>query len=367
MMKKITGVLLYISALLVCVSCQKKDCEYFNGEIVLVGNTGKKPLKVSLEKLTLDGLNFGEMAVHDSLMFFLNTKLSDRFFNVFNVDSGEELGTFCNKGGGPEEVFCLGKILQFFEESDGLKTLLFAPNEQKLLVWNITHSIEENNTVIDKVVPYRWRQENGGENYNEIYLLNDSTLLAKVDPFVKKNGKHTLPHYQKRTFYTDQLLQSYSIFKLPIHNEDSSVMPEFFFNSNDALKPDGTKVVQAMVHLPQLNILDLETGKVTGYRLEDGEDFSVFQKNEDLKNHYIRVQADDQYIYAVYFGKKAWAYHEIPYVDMIHVFSWDGKLIQRIKTDLDIDKIALDRVRNRLYVARPKSDDVYYLDLNGIL
>lgn len=50
-----------------------------------------------------------------------------------------------------------------------------------------------------------------------------------------------------------------------------------FFYSNDAIKPDGTKVVQAMVHLAQLNILDLETGHVSGYRLEGEPDFSVLK------------------------------------------------------------------------------------------
>ena len=35
-------------------------------------------------------------------------------------------------------------------------------------------------------------------------------------------------------------------------------------------------------------------------------------------------------------------------------------------TDYDIDKMFLDTVRNRLYVTRPKSDDVYYLDLDEV-
>ena len=43
-----------------------------------------------------------------------------------------------------------------------------------------------------------------------------------------------------------------------------------------------------------------------------------------------------------------------------------GKLIQKLETDYDIDKMFLDTVRNRLYVTRPKSDDVYYLDLDEV-
>ena len=50
----------------------------------------------------------------------------------------------------------------------------------------------------------------------------------------------------------------------------------------------------------------------------------------------------------------------------IHVFDWYGRLVQKLETDYDIDKMFLDTVRNRLYVTRPKSDDVYYLDLDEV-
>jgi hypothetical protein len=40
--------------------------------------------------------------------------------------------------------------------------------------------------------------------------------------------------------------------------------------------------------------------------------------------------------------------------------------VQKLETDYDIDKMFLDTVRNRLYVTRPKSDDVYYLDLDEV-
>ena len=43
----------------------------------------------------------------------------------------------------------------------------------------------------------------------------------------------------------------------------------------------------------------------------------------------------------------------------------DGECM-KLETDYDIDKMFLDTVRNRLYVTRPKSDDVYYLDLDEV-
>ena len=290
----------------------------------------------------------------------------ERLARVNNINTGEEIGTFCNKGGGPEEAAAFGPIFQFFKKGNDLKTLLFAPHEGKLFIWNITQSITQGSTIIDKVIPYTWRNENGGACYNEMYLQNNNILLARVDPFPINDADATLLFYQKRTLDTNKALKNYAIYKQTIKNREAPIIPEDFFASADAFKPDGTKIVQVMGHLPQLNILDFETGQVVGYRMEGGDDFSVFQGKKNIKNYYVEVQADDNYIYALYWGRDRWGMYEIPCVNTIHVFDWYGRLVQKLETDYDIDKMFLDTVRNRLYVTRPKSDDVYYLDLDEV-
>ena len=121
-----------------------------------------------------------------------------------------------------------------------------------------------------------------------------------------------------------------------------------------------------MVHLPQLNIVDVETGKITGYRLENGEDFSVFKGKKEIKNHFVRLAADDKFIYALYWGKLPWGAREIPYINTIYIFDWKGKLVSKITTDHDVDKMYVDTVRNRIYIIGPKTDDVFYYDLDEL-
>ncbi len=367
-MKRIRGIFCFVMLFIVCISCREKydDGKYFNGDIQKVEDNSGTVKKVTLNNVILHGANYGYIAVYDSLMFFLNLKLPDHFYNIFNINTGEEIGTFCSKGGGPKEAAAFGPISQFFKIGNELQTLLFAPNEEKLVIWNITQSIKQGITVIDKIIPYAWRDANGGACYNEMYLQDDSILLARVDPFPLSDEESTLLFYQKRTLDTNKALKNYSIYKQTIKNEEASIVSEAFFTSADAFKPDGTKAVQVMGHLPQLNVLDFETGQVVGYRMEGGDDFSIFQGKKNIKNYYVEVQADDNYIYALYWGKDRWGMHEIPYVNTIHVFDWHGKLIQKLETDYDIDKMFLDTVRNRLYVTRPKSDDVYYLDLDEV-
>ena len=148
--------------LIVCISCSEKydDNKYFNGDIRKIEDNSGVVRKIALKSVVLNGPNYGYIAVYDSLMFFLNSKLPNHFYNIFNINTGEEIGNFCNRGGGPEESAAFGPISQFFKVGNELKTLLFAPHEERLVIWNITQSIIQGTTIIDKIIPYAWRDEN---------------------------------------------------------------------------------------------------------------------------------------------------------------------------------------------------------------
>lgn len=363
-MKKVFVLILYV-CLAVSYGCHKNnDSTYFNGEVRCIEDTIKNVENVKLKPVSLLGANYGWMAAYDSLMFFMNPKLSDRFFNVFNVNTGEEIGTFCDKGGGPNEVVSIGPIFQFFIEENELKTLLFASNEEKLLIWNITQSIKQGKTVMDKIIPYAWRIENKGAYYNEMFLLDKNALIAKVDASPINDEEAALPFYQKRTVDTNKCLKTYSIYKQAIKNDKASIIPEAFFSSNDAFKPDGTKIVQAMIHLPQLNIIDVQTGKTVGYRLKENVDFTIFEGKQEIKDYFVRLQVDNNYIYVMYWGKLPWKHNEIPFINTIYVFDWNGKMIRKMVTDHAMNGMWIDAVKNRLYITEPLTDDVFYCELD---
>ena len=365
-MKRIKGVFYFMSILILCTNtnCSKMhhdDSMYFNGKIQNIEDGIKDARNLQLKPLPLNGANYGWIAAYDSLMFFMNSKLPNQFFNVFNIDTGEELGTFCNKGSGPEEAASVAPIFQLFKEGNELKTLLFAPYEERLLIWNITQSLEQGKTVLDRIIPYAWRDENKGACYNEMFLQDSNTLLTKVSAFPINDDDATLPFFQKRTLDTNKSLKDYQSYKQTIKNKELPLLPECFFNSNNTFKPDGTKIVQAMIRLPQLNIVDVQTGEVVGYRLNYGLDFSIFKGEKQLRNFYGLVQADDNYIYALYWGKVQWGD-----INTIYVFDWSGNLIDKLKVDHYISSIWLDTVRNRFYIIESKTDDVFYYELDEL-
>lgn len=245
---------------------------------------------------------------------------------------------------------------------------MFAPNENKLLVWNIKKSVQQSKTVIDTIISYICREETNNARFKYIFRINKDTLLISVQSIFLSVKEASLPFYQKRTVQSNEVLRDFSLYKQSIKNDESEIIPEAFFYSNEAFKPDGSKIAQVMLNIAQLNILDLTTGEVVGYRIKGSPDYTIFEKkHKTLNDFYLRVQADDNYIYASYWGKSPWDIKEIPFINTIHVFDWQGEFIQIIKTDQTIGQIALDRVRNRLYTMDLSTDQVYYLDLDGLI
>lgn len=359
-----------LAILIVCLSlfvcCSKKDNNhYFNGEIQYFDVSSMITKNVESKPVQLNGANTGMIAVYDSLLICWSPEYPDHFFNVFNVDTGEKIGSFCSKGTGDQEAVSVNCIFQFFKKGDDIMTLLYASNEGKLFFWNISQSIENGKTIYDTIVPY-----NNNRIFFQFYQSED--VLFAYKPAEEVNGSEaTTPFYEQRTIYTNELIRDYSIYKIKsVQNSNAASPLDFFFYTWDTMKPDGSKIVQAMRHLPQINILDTHTGDIVGYRMKDGPDFSLVKTDMKSMNIYYNcVHADDNYIYATYWGKEPWTDRmgvELPLFNTIHVFDWNGKLLYKLVTDQSFFRVWSDPIRKRLYTINMNTDEVYYIDLKDL-
>ena len=115
-----------------------------------------------------------------------------------------------------------------------------------------------------------------------------------------------------------------------------------------------------MRHHPQINILDTYTGNLVGYRIKNGPNFSLLETTNIYCN---TVHADDNYIYATYWGKEPWGGARFSLINTIHVFDWDGNLLHKLITDQFYFNVWSDPVRKRLYTIDMNTEEVYFLDL----
>ena len=357
--------LLFITVIFFFAACNNQtDKELFNGEIRYINDSRVVTKDVIAKHVPLEGDYAGMIAVHVSLLVCGEPAYENYLLDVFNVDTGKEIGCFCPKGQGPGEYSHMNPVYQFFEKEGHLMSL-FQADSESLLFWDITQSVQAGETVYDTIVPC-----NLGNNLFLFYLTGD-TLLNYVSASYSTKDESTTPFYEKRDIYTGQVVAKYPIYKVKsVQNNQAKKSMGLFFYSWDILKPDGTRIVQAMRNLPQLNIIDTRTGQVVGYRMKDGPDYSLLQTTmENLTKYYINVQANDQYIYAVYWGKEPWdgsPKASLPQFDMIHVFDWEGNLLYKLKADCSFFITWLDTARNRLYTRDWNTDEIYYLDLNEL-
>lgn len=364
---RITSIAFFIIILGVFVCCNEdksKNSHYFNGDIQYFDDNSMTVKNVKSKSVPLNGTYSGMVAVYDSLLICWNYMLPNHFFTVFNVDTGEEIGSFCEKGQGPREAISVNAIFQFFKKGNDLMTLLYASNEGKLFFWNISQSVRKEETVYDTIVSY-----NNDRIFFPFYQSEDKLFAYKPSDKLNKE-EVTTPFYEKRTIYSNELLQDYPIYKKRSVRNSNAGSLDFFFYTWDAIKPDGSKIVQVMRHLPQINILDTNTGNIVGNRIKSGPGFSLLETDMKLMNVYYNcVHADDNYIYATYWGKEPWIDRsgvELPLFNTIHIFDWNGRPLYKLVTDRSFFRVWSDPVRRRLYTINMNTDEVYYLNLDEL-
>lgn len=349
---------------------RNKDADYFNGEIVYVNKDSAKVRDVTSKGIRIENRGYGMFSVYDSLIVFWNPRFADQFYCIYNVDTEKEVGYFCNKGRGHNEFLSIGPVIQFFKIGNDLKTPVCDFNEQKIYIWNISQSVVEKTTVYDTVISCDGLNLDKNLSVDNLYYKSDNTFLARIKPIYFIEGDNPLPYYKKWRL-SSEITSDYHVYKKPegddIHFDEPQSDRVY---SMDVIKPDGSKIVQAIKRVPQINIIDTKTGETVFYRLSNVSRVSLFDPgSDDGRVYYNSVQADDNYIYATYWGDKQWDANigsKTPFLHIIHVFNWNGELLYELKADRVFFRIALDPVRNRLYTADLDTDEMYYIDLNDL-
>ena len=160
--------------------------------------------------------------------------------------------------------------------------------------------------------------------------------------------------YEVYDLGTGCLLRSYHLFnKVEFKTEDPDYPAKTFLSQRDCIRPDGKKIAFGMNFMPQINILDIETGEAKGFSLKGRKEFSTKHKIW----HFASLQADDDCIYALYYGKDLVYFDDNAFPDQLYVFDWDGKPMKRFKLDKPFSGIHIDG--SMLYFSHANRDELY--------
>ena len=345
----------------VSFSCNNtSDRKYFNGDVVLF----EDDLQIEAlagEQVILNGLYAGRMDVCDSLVFMQYLFYPGYFIAVFNHYTGKHLGNFMPRGNGPNEHIDLSWIYQFFYEDGHLKGLLYSFYRKKIIKWDITESLNTGITCENRI-DFQVSEPNivlGGF----MFFANNEYLVSNIQNFNFPNiPNHT---YHKIDLVSQKLKQTYFFYNKLIDNNDD-VFKALYHHIPVAHNIKGTKLSSAMAVLHQINILDVKTGMLKGFRMNHTPSFrNITGRQQEIKFHYLAITADQQYIYALYVGETTNNKSGFPNGRFIHIFDWNGAFVRKLHLDKEASHIGIDAKNHALLVKNDHTDEIYRYYLNA--
>jgi hypothetical protein len=334
-------------------SCEEKRSEIFKSEIVYV----KMPVEdiLSGSKIELDGIYTGSMIAHDSLLFFTSNKYPDYVGLTFNIKTGKTISQSLMKGQG-QGGFITPVLLEQLEIDSSICLWVYDWGKNKCTMINLIDGSHVKEIDVSKL-------PNEREMITGVFILNDSLLLSYNQGEDLYFNRSTLlpPLYRILNYRKNSEIVVYEIYNQFKYNNDV-IDPQSCLFSIDRIKPDKTKLAMPMERFRQINIMDIKTGKVKGYKIEDTPDFDILRKNSqtEIKLYYTETKVDDELIYASIYDENGIS---------IDVFDWEGNFKRVLILDLDnneISCIALDRINKFIYalLVGEEGEIVYRYDVS---
>ncbi len=352
-------ILLPVIALLLFSSCGRN---IFKSDVRTV-KFSNNPTQISVSKINTDHLYSMWFAVHDSILISSRPQSNDYIFQIADIKSNKELGAFMRRGEGDKEYTGLMPILRIEPKGDDLVSLTYDPNKQLLVEFNMTQSVKLGKDSLIRLGYFRNANE-AEMPYTGIYRLDNSKYIGYTPGIsFDVDGKNILlPTYSILEGSEIRPVKNYSFFNSESHDLPTNMSS---LGSMWYLKPDKTKLVSAMSRLGQINIIDIESDSICSVRIEGSpNEHDLDRPVEDVKWQYHDVTCDDDFIYALYFGKEAENLRERTGCDRIHVFDWEGNFVNDFITPIQILKLWSDSSTGALYGYCEPEDAIYFLDVN---
>ncbi|MBR4854493.1 MAG: hypothetical protein IKU88_07175 [Alistipes sp.] len=310
--------------------CLKQDYRYVKDQPLV-------DARLVREVPNTENYNAFSIEVFDSLGIVRNSGLGGtNVHSVLNINSGEDLGSFCPTGRGPKDMSLGVMPIDNPHYVDGeLVAGFYDVNRNKIFVWNISRSIRSGYTEYESVE----EQPKLSERIHYPYVLNDQLYLhytqGEASSYVgSESWSVRSPKIQLRRRADLSLEREYDIFVDTLKQVKWEEVEENPIGT-PRVAPSGDKIVFYLSRKPQINILDVQSGELVATRIK-GEKVA-----DDAEHYYTYTLCDEKYIYLHYpkseteMGTSTDEMSEYFKVNksQIHVFDYDGNLVGRYKLD----------------------------------
>ncbi|MFC2186450.1 BF3164 family lipoprotein [Fulvivirgaceae bacterium LMO-SS25] len=297
-------------------SCSEEEKEVINLE--LEG-------KVILE----DEVKINKLISLDSIL--LGFRLDDDYyFSLYNSKTYMKYGEVLKRGNGPNEFNSPIRVHGMGYENQELFLWFHDINEVKLHRLNVTKSLMSAVTIIDKTLKIPTNPDPLSIRFinDSIIVFNNSNLSLNVNQLNYYNLKSDSLFkeiqfdlgYEKQSQEVDYIQYTYNLIYVNVFE----------------VKPDKDKIATVYQYQDQVDLVNREGVRLsrhtnsTDYANKSME-FLTSRKRNALNIYYKAVEADDNFIYALYYNQPSELYLNQHHNSSIHVFDWDLNLIAEIK------------------------------------
>ena len=404
---KINSLLLALAVVAMFVACSEdtevktESFNYFNAKVKLVADKPLEKLEVIRRVPNTENYNAQNLYVSDSMIFIYSVSAPESWwFTVLNIETGEEIGKIGRKGRAPNEFnYVFGTFIPVKQNGDlkSLMQVLTHEGKQVNVLCNVTKSLQSGQGVYEREIdmpssPLLWidskcmigeippktERENIPEEYKSMFSGIASNQVLRIMPqcFIYSLSEQRITKKYDQIYSQPAYLLPFDGYGKPISSTD-----QFAYMTNKTVNSSRGKLVLAGSLIPQINILDLKSGKMEAVRVEG----LPLASNSESASFYNDVQCDNKYIYALYQGpqisrfyrsyieslpEKTYPYPELSDAEwkemggpnsQLHVFDWSGQLVARYELEGVANNLYL--TRGRIFTHRRYSGAMFEYDL----
>lgn len=332
--------------------CRIKEDNLFNYPVHLIEDLDEVEV-LSVTKIQ-DGLDLANFQLYDSLVISFVPSGSS-FMSVSNYRTGESTQSLCPFGRGPEDYLSVSPLSHISKD----KMAVVDAMKRTLSVIDIRASLESESTVV--------MRQCGLDCFGDCspvtstLLVNDSLVLlfnsaAAINPDKPNLALSGNPDYILFNVNSGEALREYKCFKGIPYKASSfelAVRIKSLLYSYECLNHVSGKVFCAMLHIPQINILDVNTGDMVGFRLKGRPKLDM----DDPYAYFVSACTLGDKVYALYSGDRKRVRWDPDSAGpcSLYEFSWDGSLCRKFLLPTDFTQCASDG--NRLYLSKITEED----------
>lgn len=323
---------IYLLVILILQSCNTRFENFFNGNFTQIESQNRIH-EFEVMEFDFPMIGIDKFIIADTFIVTQNSSKSDFLISLYSLNNKEHIADIMGRGHGNNEYLGVNLFDDYFFENGELKLWIAPDNEKKIMLVNMSKSVALKSLIIEK--EYALNRKNIGKVISwDCKKANDSILYGVN---LRKNGASFIKYdYSKDTITSEVELLGVKI------NGDISLVSGATYVNNDE-----TRFVNMMLYFNQLNFYDYERKKGDSFSLADSPiDYITFDNIQKSRHcYYSDIALVGNHIIIAYSSDA-----ESDYCDNLHIYNWNGELINVLKIDADFLYIRADKKNNDIYL-----------------